>query len=169
MNLGVVLERRRIDNRWQPFRWRVVGVIPGAPGIDEPQVLRQVDDDIQYHAATLAVELHRRETEGYKLNLSKDTPVIYIILHGDEDDDVAMPRPFIVTACPYEAQDYLDSGGLDDMVDSVPMPEAVQGWVAAYVDEHHVDEVFKKRKRKQWKNDEPNFGPRPPARIPRRH
>ena len=37
---------------------------------------------------------------------------------GDVDHDVV---PFLVTACPYEAQDYLDSG--EDIVEPVAMPE----------------------------------------------
>src|SRR5690606_30672543 len=33
MPLGVVVERREIDNRWQPFAWKAVAVIPGAPPV----------------------------------------------------------------------------------------------------------------------------------------
>ena len=66
--------------------------------------------------------------------------------------------PFLVTACPYEAQDYLDSG--DDIVEPVAMPAAVIAFVQEYVDRHHVDEPFHKRKRKRWSEQGAGVGRR---------
>ena len=56
------------------------------------------------------------------------------------------PQPFLVTASPYEAQQYQVGG--DEIVEPVAMPEAVIAWVRDFVDRHHVDEPFVKRKRK---------------------
>jgi hypothetical protein len=44
-----------------------------------------------------------------------------------------------------EAQIYLDNG--EDQVDAVTMPEVIAAWVKDYVDRHHVDQPFHKRKR----------------------
>ena len=66
--------------------------------------------------------------------------------------------PFLVTACPYEAQDYLDSG--DDLVEPVVMPAAVVAFVQGFIDRHHVDEPFHKRKRKRWSEEGGGIGRR---------
>ena len=112
MAIGVVLERRDIDSRWQSVSWRAVAVIPGAPGIDEPCVLSEGPGWVRFHAATLALELHRGETEGYKHNISnEEVPVVYVVLRFDEEGDDDAPRPDVVTVCPHEAQSYLESAG----------------------------------------------------------
>ncbi len=151
MPLGVVVERRDIDNPWQSVSWRAVAVIPGAPEIDEPCVLSEGPGWVRFHAATLAVELHRGETEGYKHNISnEDVPVVYFVLRFDEDGNGDAPRTDVLTVCPHEAQAYLESAGTDELVEPVPMPEAVQAWVRDFVAEHHVEEPFKKRGKKRW-------------------
>ena len=160
--LGIVLERRRIDNPWQDFEWRPVAVIPGAPACDpegEWRVLGEGEDWIRYHGGTLPLELFRSETEGYKFNLSNDPPRVFVVLRSGEDmgggHDVV---PFLATACPYEAQDYLDSG--DDIIEGVPMPDVVLDWVHDFVDKHHVDEPFRKRKRVRLDPDKVKFSRR---------
>ena len=150
--LGVVVERRELENRWVRHSWRPVSVIPGAGPMDpkgEWTVLQSGEGWVRFHAGTLTLGLFPRETEGYRVNLSQQPPRLWLVLRtlddGDSPHDV---EPFLVTACPYEAQDYQDSG--DDIVEPVVMPEAVAAFVQAYVDRHHVDEPFEKRKRKRW-------------------
>ena len=60
MPLGVVLERRELNNRWQRWSWRPVAVIPGAAPVKDRKELRHGDGWVQYHAATLPLELHRK-------------------------------------------------------------------------------------------------------------
>src|SRR5690606_37958427 len=69
MPLGVVVERREIDNRWQPFAWKAVAVIPGAPPVEAWRELERGERFVRWHAATLPLELHRAETEAYCVNL----------------------------------------------------------------------------------------------------
>ena len=57
--LGVVLERRDIDNPWQDHVWRPVAVFAGALEVAEWKVLSSGKGWTQYHAATLPLELHR--------------------------------------------------------------------------------------------------------------
>jgi hypothetical protein len=169
--LGIVLERRRIDNPWKDFDWRPVAVIPGAPACDpegEWRLLGEGEDWIRYHGGTLLLELFRRETEGYKFNLTHDPPRLFVVLHGGVDVECEHDvLPFLVTACPYEAQDYLDSG--EEIVEAVTMPAGVVGFVQDYINRHHVDEPFKKRKRKRHDPNEVGFGRRAPAGGPRRN
>lgn len=146
MPLGVAVERQRIDHPWQKWRWMPVAVIPGAPPVEGWKEIARGERFVRWHAATLQLELHRKETEAYKVNLSNHPPVIYVVLRTDGSGAAAHEvRPFRVTASPYEAQDYLDSG--DDIVEGVPMPEGLIAWVQAFVDRHHVDEPFRKRRR----------------------
>ncbi len=161
--LGVVLERRRVEHPWKDHDWRPVAVIPGAPARDpegEWRTLNEGEDWVHFHSGTLPLELFRRETEGYKFNLSQDPPRIFVVLRSGEDADCEHDVvPFLVTACPYEAQDYLDSG--EEIVEAVTMPPGVIAFVQAYIDRHHVDEPFKKRKRKRHDAEGEVFARRP--------
>jgi hypothetical protein len=146
MQVGVVLERRQIDNPWQEHAWRPVAVIAGAPAVERPRLLMREGPIELFHAATLPLDLHPSETEGYRYNLSQAQPSVYVVLRQPEGE--SEPRPFLATMCPYEAQDYSDGGS--DMVDAVPAPEPILAWVAEYVERHHVDIPFKKRERQPF-------------------
>jgi hypothetical protein len=50
-----------------------------------------------------------------------------------------------VTADPTEGEALFESGS--EVIGTVPMPPAIAAWVAAFVDEFHVERVFQKRKR----------------------
>ena len=141
MPLGVVVERRELDNRWQRFAWKPVAVIPGAAPVTEWRELMRGERFVRWHAATLPLVLHRTETEGYRANLSGRVPAIYVGLRK-QSSGVHEYAPFLVTVSPYEAQYYPD-----ELVEPVPMPDGLIAWVQAFVDRHHVDEPFRKRKR----------------------
>jgi hypothetical protein len=146
MPLGILLERKKIDHAWQEFAWHVFGVLPGARDDADWELISQDPDQTQtiYLAKTMLVQLYQRETEGYKNNLESGSPVIFVVLRlGVEKTDHDV-EPFLITACPYEAADYLDSG--EEIVESVTMPDGVRIWIENFVKEHHVEEVFKKRK-----------------------
>jgi len=164
MPLGVVIERREIEHAWASESWRAVAVIPGAGPVDAPRPLGNWPGGARFHAATLTLSLYRGETEGYRLNLADQEPRVYVVMRLGDDDagdgDESWPRPELVTVCPFEAQDYLDANG-DDLIDTVSMPLPVAVWVRDFVDRHHVDVPFKKRKRKRWHGDDPA----PPRRV----
>ena len=149
MPLGVVVERREIDNRWQRYAWKPVAVIPGAPPVEAWRELIRGERFVRWHAATLALELHRKETEGYRYNLSARVPAVYVVLRP-QDDSPHEVAPFLVTASPYEAECFAD-----DLVEAVPMPDGLIAWVQEFVDRHHVDEPFRKRKRDRVDPDGP--------------
>ena len=149
MPLGVVVERRELDNRWQRWAWQAVAVIPGAPPVETWRELRRGDRFVRWHAATLPLELHRSETEAYRVNLSGRAPAIYVVLREVEASDSTAGNdvaPFAVTASPYDAEGYMEG---DDVVEAVPMPDGLIAWVQAFVERHHVEQRFVKRKRKR--------------------
>ena len=158
--LGVVLNRRKLDSPWQDHSWRVAAVLPGAGPLDPAGAWRLLEarpEGDLFHAGTLKLELFRKETEGYKVNLSQEPPCVFVIVRPNEDPEIDHEvLPFKVTACPYEAQDYLDSG--EETVEPVAMPLELAAFVQAFIDRHHVDEPFYKRKRKPHKSREAGFG-----------
>jgi hypothetical protein len=144
--VGVVLERRHIAHIWQEYVWHPVAVLPSAPAVAEPRLLRQGEGWDWYHMATLELELFPRETDGYRHNLLQTRPLVYVLWRHPQEDPEGWPVPFHVTVCPYEAQDYLDGG--DVVVEGVAMPETVAQWLQDFISRHPVDEPFEKRRRK---------------------
>lgn len=169
MPLGVVIERRRINHPWKDHSWRAVAVIPGAPLLDPRgpwTLLREDEGWAQYHCGTLELELFRSDTEDYKIGLAQNPPRLFIVLRSNHDPDVAHELlPFLVTAGPYEAQHYMESG--EDTVEAVAMPEEVVAFVQAFVDTHHVETVFTKRRREKAPEPGESFSRRPPVDRPR--
>ncbi|SFA91275.1 Protein of unknown function [Poseidonocella pacifica] len=142
MRLGVVVRRAPGVTRWAKWAWQAVAVLPGAASADW-KVMREQDGVTEFHAATRDLELFRGDTEAYLENLRTGAPSVYIILR-----ETGGPEPLevlLVTASPYEAQDYTDSG--EELVEKVPMPSALIAWVERFVAEHHTHEAFKKRRR----------------------
>ncbi|MEM7498867.1 MAG: DUF3305 domain-containing protein [Pseudomonadota bacterium] len=154
--LGIVLSRRPGVTRWAAWSWRPTAVLPGAgpaaASAADWQVLTEAPGGAaDFHAATLPLTLHRAETEAYRVALSNDPPILYVVLRPNEADEggagaAARPYvPFLATASPFEAQDYADSG--EELVEPVAMTPALIAWISSFVDRHHRDEAFKKRKR----------------------
>ncbi len=151
--LGVIIERREIDNRWEDHAFRPIAVVPGmAPLADgaDWRLVRDGGDWQHFHAATLELELFSGETAGYKVNLSNFQPHVYVVLSPGEEEDEAEVVPTLVTVCPYEAESYMEDSEM--LVEGVPMPDELAAWLGAFVDKHHVEEDFKKRKRNKAYN-----------------
>jgi hypothetical protein len=139
MKVGVVLRRAPGVTRWQKEVWSLAGILPHAPPA-EGAVLREVGPVLEVHAATLRLELHRKETEALVQNLSAQVPAVWIALRG-----TGRPLPVAVTVSPFEAGCYdIDD---EDRIEKVAMPEGMRAWVEAFVAAHHVHEPFVKRQR----------------------
>ncbi len=148
--IGVVLRRAPGVTRWAKWAWSARAVLPGA-GAANWQILREEDGATEYHAATLPLELHWTQTEAYLNGLSSEVPSIYVILRDAGHEEERPLEPLLVTASPYEAQDYADSG--EELVEKVPMPHGLVAWVRDFALAHHQDEVFVKRRRDKKRTD----------------
>jgi Protein of unknown function (DUF3305) len=144
MTVGVVVERRPLDNWWRKWRWRVVEVVPGLAARDW-RLLVEGPGVARFVAGGQVLELHPKATADYKLALSASPPQLYVVLRPEEQQPVPF-RPFLVTASPWEAQAYQESG--EDLIEAVPMPKPIAAWLDEFVADHHVDEPFYKRQRK---------------------
>lgn len=151
MPVGVVVRRKPGATKWARWEWRAVAVIPGAPPAQWSE-LRRAGDTVDFHAGTLPMNLHRAETEAYLTGLSVPEPKLYVIMRKPVQPNETRPLELVVvTASPYEAQDYTDNG--EDIVEPVVMPPALAAWTAAFVETHHQEEVFIKRKRDESRVD----------------
>ncbi len=148
MPVGVVLRRTPGVTRWAKWAWRAVAVLPGAGPADWRE-LRREGEAVEYHAATLTLELYRAETEAYLHGITARSPSVWVVMRP-----ISGAHPFemtLITASPYEAQDYSDSGEV--VVEKIPMPAGLLAWVGAFVERHHEDEVFVKRRRDKARVD----------------
>ena len=120
-----------------------MAVTPGA-GPGGWRELRREGDAVDYHAGTAILELHRTQTEAYSISLAMDPPAVFVIMRPSDDPE----RPwdlYGVTASAHDGLDYQDSG--EEMVEPVPMPPGLIAWVSEFVEAHHKEEPFVKRKR----------------------
>ncbi|MBP0484749.1 DUF3305 domain-containing protein [Sagittula salina] len=149
MPVGVVLRRTPGVTRWVRHAWTAAAVLPGA-GPAEWKEMRREGDAVEYHAATPVLELHGAETEAYLATLASELPSLYVVLRrtGVEEPPFEVLR---ITASPYEAQDFTDSG--EEQVEKVPMPHGLVAWVRDFVEEFHQEEAFIKRKRDKTRID----------------
>ncbi len=148
--IGIVLRRMPGVTRWQKFAWKAVAVLPGAPQADWKE-LRREGDWVEYHAATVALDLHGADTEAYLNAISDAQPSVFVVMRQEQTGADARPSIVLATASPYEAQDYADSG--EEIIEKVPMPEGLIAWVRDFVEKHHVEEEFVKRKRDRKRVD----------------
>ena len=168
----VIVEKRAIDNVWQPFRWVISDLMPlrpeagdGAPPINNMQLRRLRDpggvaESDELYFADVFLDLHHAEAEAYAENLASSDPAIYLVLRSgeDEEDDYAQsendgPDMHIaeLSLSPYNIQDYEDCG--EDLIEKLPLVGPIQDFVKAFVDAHYHPEPFKKRVRDRANTD----------------
>jgi Protein of unknown function (DUF3305) len=141
--VGVVVERRPATSPWIDHVWRPVGVLEGVPEAAAWTSLPGASGADTFYAGAANVELYRSETTNYRDNLASGQPSLWVVLRPTGDEP-----PFsvvTVTADPAEGEAFTETA--TDLVEMVPMPQAVAETVAAFVAEHHVERTFEKRKR----------------------
>ena len=143
--VGVVVERRKASSPWADFVWRPVAALPGAPDTPPWTVLEGDDDVVRFYAGSAEMALYRGDTAHYRDNLASGSPGLWMVLRPTGSNP-----PYTVaavTANPSEGEAFTESGV--DLVEPVPMPESVLELVDAFVDQHHVERAFTKRKQKR--------------------
>jgi hypothetical protein len=143
MPVGIVVARRKAQSPWIDFTWTAVGALSGLPEAAPWTMLSQDDNGATFYAGAADVELYRTETANYRDNLGSGTPQLWVALRPT---GVEPPyEVFGVTADPAEGEAWTEAG--NDLIDVVPMPEAVRAAIEAFVAEHHVERDFYKRER----------------------
>ncbi len=143
ISVGIVVERSKGAGPWTDFLWRPVNALAGVP--DTPAWTKLSDDGERatFYVGAADLELYRSEAGNYRENLLVEAPLLWVALRPTESDP-----PYAlagVTVDPAEGEAWAGLG--NDLVDTVPMPAAIENVVASFVSEHYVEQTFKKRKR----------------------
>jgi hypothetical protein len=141
--VGVVVERRAASSPWIDHLWQPVAVLAGVPEAAPWTPLPGASGVDTFYMGAAEIELYRTETTNYRDNLASGRPSLWVVLRPTGSDP-----PFsviTVTADPAEGEAFTETA--TDLVEAVPMPEAIAQAVAAFVAEHHVEHPFHKRKR----------------------
>jgi Protein of unknown function (DUF3305) len=141
--IGVIVERRVLENPWVDHAWRPVAVLAGAPAAAPWTVLTETPQATRYYAGTFQLEFFGSETAMYRENLRSGRPSLWVSLRPtDTPPGVALQ---LVTADPAEGEALTEPG--TDIIEAVPMPLEIQRRLATFVEAHHVERPFVKRKR----------------------
>jgi len=141
--VGVVLRRRSIDNPWIDHMWSPVMVLDEVPATAPWTVLSVESDATIYYAGAASIDLFSSDTANYRDNLADGEPRVWVALRRqDGGSELELTK---VTADPTEGEAMFESGC--DVIGTVPMPPDIASWIAAFVDEFHVERAFHKRQR----------------------
>ena len=156
--LCVILARRDAHSPWTDYIWEPVSVVLDAPAGVHGKICREGDGWTQFFMECDPLELHRKDAPAYRECLAEgENASLWVILQEDDDPESDLPFSVqLVTASPFEAQDYLDSGEL--LVETVPMPQLLRAFIADYVENCPPEEKFIKRKQKKKFDDSYTFG-----------
>jgi hypothetical protein len=139
--IGIVVARRRLTGPWGGESWHPVAALPAAPALAAGTRLGAEAGAETFYAGSAVIDLNLRATGHYRDNLASGRPSVWVVLRsvGEEVELVS------ATVDPYEGEAL--AGSIGDIVEAVPMPQAVQDWVRAFFDAFHQEQVFFKRKR----------------------
>ncbi len=140
--VGVIVRRSKVDNPWIDHVWTPVNVLSEAPQAAPWTRLSTVEGGELFYAGAATIALYPSETGHYRDNLTDGEPFLWVALReGLSGPELELAA---VTADPTEGESLFESGLV---VGKTPMPPDLAAWVAAFVDEHHVERAFLKRKR----------------------
>lgn len=145
IQIGVVMRRRPLISRWQPFQWAPIEIVGDMtlPG-SAPHCLHNDPSDMRWLFGGIEVKLFSDEGEGYFLNISAPAPCWFIMWRIEEHDGIELAVPKSVTLSYNEAARLMDGG---ERVDTLPASAAIIERLTAFTQEHYHREPKKKRKK----------------------
>ncbi|WP_430448927.1 DUF3305 domain-containing protein [Rhodophyticola sp.] len=137
LRLGIVAMSRPPVTRWSGRVLRPVSAMIDLPPLEAGALMTDRDGVQTVYLGDHELALHSGETRHYIDNLTARQPSVWVAMDND--------RIAVVTADPYEGEALASDP--ERMVEAVPMPTALAARLDAFIKEHHVEEVFHKRKR----------------------
>jgi hypothetical protein len=137
-------------NKWSKRNLRPAAVLADLPTLEPGMVMAERGDVRTVYLGDHAVELHSGETRHYIDNLTAGRPSLWVAM-----DDAKVQ---LVTVDPYEGEAL--ASDTERMVEALPMPPVIAARIRAFVDAHHVEEKFYKRKRTPATSDKDPRAPR---------
>lgn len=139
----MIVERQVLDNPWIDHAWKPVAVLVGAPAAAPWTVLTETPRATHYYAGAFELMFFGSDTGMYRDNLRSGSPSLWVSLRPTATPPgVALQ---LVTADPAEGEALTEPG--TDIIEAVPMPPTIQQRLAAFIEAHHVERPFVKRKR----------------------
>ncbi len=159
--LCVILARKDAQSQWADYIWEPVSVMLDPPPNMHGKIHSTGPDRTEYFIECEPLELHRKDAPAYRENFQmQERPSLWVVLNDEDDAEADLPfNVHLVTASPYEAQDYLDSGEL--VVGTIEMPETLRLFLEGYIDACPPEEEFIKRKQKRKYHEDHTFGQQP--------
>ncbi len=145
--IAVVVERKTMESRWLSHQWEVLGATPDVAG--EARVLREDASSLQRLYPGFEVRLYPEEAEGYYLNVSSDTPSVFVALRMDEAS--GEPYPYQATLSYNEAARWMDGG---ERVDRVAAWPDLIVWMGEWVEENYRPEPKKRQRPRSFEGKE---------------
>lgn len=159
---AVIMRKERVVgpmSRWQEWRWVLEDVILNEHGFGTRPRLLYRDDNVQrWLHPGYQVKLFSDDAEGYYLNASTQQPCWFVMWRMEERATVAdepLASPQIVTLSYYDAGRWLDA---QETVELAPAPDAIVQWLRAFVAEHYVPEVRRRKRPVSFQSLQDRFG-----------
>jgi hypothetical protein len=144
--VGVVGLRRKLDNPWISESLAPHAVLSDAPAVAPGAPLGPARGGELVYLGPAELVFWTGETGHYRDNLVADPPKLWVSLNPRADGSgVGGYDIGVVTANPYEGEALSDGSGL--LLEAVDMPADIAADLARFVEAHHVEQVFVKRKR----------------------
>ena len=146
-------------SRWQSWRWVLAEVVRGVTGFGaQPRLLYQDDKQERWLHPGYKVELFTDDAEGYYLNATTQAPCWFVLWRMEEHAALApepIARPQIVTLSYHDAGRWLDA---QETVEQVSAPPDIVEWMRAFVAEHYVQELKRRKRPESFKSLIDRFG-----------
>jgi hypothetical protein len=145
--LAVILEREAVHSRWESHRWQLLGVVPDVGGA--ARTILETPVRLQRLFPGFEVTLFPDESEGYYLNVSSETPSVFVSIRHDEGAED--PYPFQATLSYNEAARWMDGG---EKVERVPAWPALAAWMGEWVEANYRPEPKKRQRPRSFEGKE---------------
>ncbi|RDJ19705.1 DUF3305 domain-containing protein [Bosea caraganae] len=155
LSVGIVAVKRKLNNPWVDFEWLPEAVLPGLPAV-EPRSLIGAEGSVErWYLGEAELAFHSGETSHYRDNLVSGRPAVWVALRESHEGAWHVAG---VTVDPYEGESFVDV--ITDKVEALPMPHEIAVELQAFIDAHHVEQPFHKRKRDRKDPDaeQPEYG-----------
>ena len=138
LRIGVVGLSHPPSSQWAQRTLRPAALMADLPPLKGGSLMSNQDGVHTVYLGDFAIVLHSGETRHYIDNLRAARPSVWVSMDRG--------RVQTVTVDPYEGEAL--AGDTERIVEALPMPPAIAAHLSAFIDAHHVEEVFHKRKRK---------------------
>jgi hypothetical protein len=148
--IAVILQRERVEGRWESHRWDLHAVMPDVGG--ETRTSAEHERTLLRVFPGFELVLYRDEAEGYYLNVTSEAPSVFVSLRIDEA--TGEPYPFLATLSYNEAARWMDSNERVERAEAWP---ELAAWLGVWVEANYRPEPKKRQRPKSFEGKEGRF------------